>query len=890
MSDDDLARGPQPATPATESLSPSGTPERPGPAIPRYRILGLAGIGGMGVVYRAEDTRLGRIVALKFLPPMLAPNPRAKGRFLDEARAASALDHPNICTIYEVEETAEGQLYLAMAFYEGETLKRRLARGPLPVAEALRIAFQVAQGLAKAHYHGIVHRDIKPANLMITKDGLVKILDFGIALLPDETPTPPLLGTPGYMSPEQEKGGELDARSDVWALGIVLREMLTGRSPVRSQGGSQGEGPPEEELLVPEFGEVPGLDVVLSRMLAENPADRYQDAAAMLPDLAALELAARGDETHTLTLTPAPRRRRRRSRTVLLAAVLAIIAAGAGLLWIARRPRSTGPDPSHATFRRLTDLLGKEWFPSLDPDAKFFVYAKKEGDRNRLFLQPVGGEKALDLLPDSTAGDSQPALSPDGRQIAFRSEREGGGIFLMGLMGEEMHRVTRAGFNPTWSPDGKWILYATDRVDNPLIRRSSPSQLIQVNPATGEQRLVHPGDAVQPSWSPHGYRIAYWGLSRSGQRILWTIPAGGGEPVQATDGRSVDWSPLWSPDGRYLYFASDRSGTTNLWRLPIDERSGRVGDPEPVTTSSQASMLPTISRDGKRIAYATDETRTTLERISFDPGVETSPGEPAEITRTSQLILACDVSRDGRWIAYQTSTPRQNLFVIHPNGTGLRQLTDDGFNNRQPRWSPDGTRIAFYSNRGGKYEIWILRPDGGQIERAALMPDRPQAFHPIWSPDGRQLACDLNDNEALIDLTRPLPERRPALLPPAEQGLGFSASSWSPDGRWLAGSLHGQTRDRQQLPGIVLYSLADRRYERLTDLGESATWLSDSRHLLYWDGGRLLLLDTQTRISRQVLTTPHGSEYNDLCLSPDDRTLYLARNTEEGDVWMLTMK
>src|SRR5215213_5833814 len=236
------------ATPATEGPTAGGTslPGFPaslgtaGLAVPRYRMLGLVGTGGMGVVYRAADTLLGRTVALKFLHPTLVPNPQAAMRFLKEARAASALDHPNICTIHEVGETAEGQLFLAMAFYDGETLRQRLERGPLPVAEALHIALQAARGLAKAHRQGIVHRDIKPANLMITGDGIVKILDFGIAWLPDQTQPDPLLGTPGYMSPEQARFGSVDARSDVWSLGVVLHEMLTGRRP-----GSEKERPAE---------------------------------------------------------------------------------------------------------------------------------------------------------------------------------------------------------------------------------------------------------------------------------------------------------------------------------------------------------------------------------------------------------------------------------------------------------------------------------------------------------------------------------------------------------------------------------------------------------------------------------------------------------------------
>jgi serine/threonine protein kinase len=270
--------------------------ETVGAAVPRFRILGVVGTGGMGVVYRAEDTRLGRTVALKFLPPMLIPNPRAKARFLDEARAASALDHPNLCTLYEVGETAEGQLFLAMALYEGETVKQRLERGgggPLPVVEALQIALQVARGLAKAHRHGIVHRDIKPANLMITTDGIVKILDFGIARLPGQAPSAPLLGTPGYMSPEQERGREVDARSDVWSLGVVLREMLTGRRPGPGGTGEAATGDAPSSRLR-QVGAPRGTGRLLSSMLAENPADRYPDAVAVLADLSALERAVIG--------------------------------------------------------------------------------------------------------------------------------------------------------------------------------------------------------------------------------------------------------------------------------------------------------------------------------------------------------------------------------------------------------------------------------------------------------------------------------------------------------------------------------------------------------------------------------------------------------------------
>ncbi len=882
MSDDFAHRDPPSTTPMTEGQT-AGEESLPGATVPRYRILGPIGIGGMGVVYRAEDTHLGRTAALKFLPPALTPNPRAKARFLNEARAASALDHPNLCTIYEVGETTEGQLYLAMPCYEGETLKQRLERGPLPVAEALRIALQVARGLAKAHGHGIVHRDIKPANLMINVDGLVKILDFGVARLPGQTLSGPSLGTPGYMSPEQARGGAVDARSDVWSLGVVLREMLTGYRPGY---GGHGEAPQEEEPTVPLLPREapPELDGILAHMLAEEPADRYQDATVLLADLSALKRAAAGTERAS---APVPAGRRRPAWASLLAVAVLAFAAGS---WLPRgvlvlQHDEAGPDPSQANLVRLTDLPGKEWFPSFAPDGNLFVYARKIGDRSRLFLQQVGGSTALDLLPNSQEGDSQPAISLDGRQIAFRSERDGGGIFVVGLMGESARRVTNFGFNPAWSPDGKEIVVATEGVDNPRVRRYT-SRLYRVS-LTGQRRLIHGGDAVQPSWSPNGFRIAYWGRSPSGQRVIWTVPAGGGEAVRVTAGESVDWNPVWSPDGHYLYFASDRSGITNLWRVPIDERSGHaLGDPEPVTASGQASMLFSLSGDGRRIVYTSDETRTVLEKVAFDP-TSGIAGPAVPITEISGMIPTLDASRDGRGLVYKTSMPQEDLFIVHPDGTGLRRLTRDEHRDRQPRWSPDGTRIAFYSPRGGKYEIWIIDADGSRPRRAAVIPDR-EAFHPIWSPDGRWLACDLQENEALIDLSRPVTERRAELLPSPGRGMGFSASSWSADGRWLAGALH--LPDGRNLPGVVLYSLAGRSYVRITDRGESATWLSDSRRLLYRAGDKLFLLDTLSRTSRLVLTIPPSSDYNDFSVSADDHILYLSRNTEQGDIWLLTMK
>ncbi|HEY8013062.1 MAG TPA: protein kinase, partial [Dongiaceae bacterium] len=494
----------------------------------------------MGVIYRAEDTRLGRHVAIKMVPAALTANRRAKERFLNEARAASALDHPNICTVYEIEETGEGQLYLTMPCYEGETLRRRLQRGPLSLPEAIDITRQAARGLAKAHQLRIVHCDVTPANLMLTIEGIVKILDFGIARLSGQRPHTQAgpSGTPRYRSPEQVWGDEVGAASDVWSLGIVLYEMVTGRPPER---GELGEVLPWE---LP--GSPPELERILSRMLAFDPADRYPHAAALLADLDRLADQVSG-------LGKLGTARRRLAAGLGLVGICLAILGGASL--VARRgegkpPAPALPRPSEPTLSQVTDFPGKTSFPSLSPDGGTILYVRSIGGRSHIFSQPpVRGADAVDLSAESPADDSQPSFSPDGRQIAFRSERNGGGIFVMPALGGTVRRLTDFGFNPAWSPDGREIACGTANIANPQIRRTD-SEVFRIDVATGARRRVTRGDAAQPSWSPHGWRIAYWGLvPQTGQRLIWTVPAGGGEAIPVVDDRFLNWNPVWSPDG-----------------------------------------------------------------------------------------------------------------------------------------------------------------------------------------------------------------------------------------------------------------------------------------------------------------------------------------------------
>src|SRR5436305_1344240 len=463
-----------PSQPSAGSSVLGDTDHLVGRTLAHYRVLEYTGGGGMGVVYKAEDLRLARTVALKFLPPELTRDPDAKSRFLQEARSASVLDHPNICTIHEVGETDDGRLYLAMPYYDGETLRRRIERGPIPIDEAIDLAEQIARGLAKAHRGGIVHRDIKPANSMVTADGVVKILDFGLAKLVGAaaiTRTGSSVGTPAYMSPEQARGEDVDHRTDLWSFGIVLYEMIAGRRPFRGEHdqavlyGILNEAP---KPLTEVRSEVPpDLERIVEGLLAKDPADRYPTAEGPLGDLRSLR-----NQTMTTTVRTQPDRPVLfRSRSWVWAAMaLGAVVALVAVIWL-RGDRTAVPAVKNLSH--LTDLEGRESFPSLSPDGGSLLYVRSVDGNADIYSQRVGGGNPRNLTPDSPVDDTQPAYSPDGLQIAFRSDREGGGLFVMGATGESPHRITSFGYNPAWSPDGRKIVFATEGVTNPLDRRQT---------------------------------------------------------------------------------------------------------------------------------------------------------------------------------------------------------------------------------------------------------------------------------------------------------------------------------------------------------------------------------------------------------------------------------
>jgi eukaryotic-like serine/threonine-protein kinase len=856
----------------------------------------------MGEVYRAHDPRLNRDIAIKVLPAVFAADPDRLHRFEQEARAAAALNHPNIVTIHSVEE-ADGIRFLTMELVDGQPLSDLIQPGGLPLDRVLGVAIPLADALAAAHAKGITHRDLKPANIMVGTDGRVKILDFGLAKLHESSPGAGgltalptvdmtgegrIVGTVAYMSPEQAEGKRIDHRSDLFSLGVILYEMATGRRPFT--GGTSvsiissilKDTPPSitdlKATLPRELGRI------TLRALTKDPERRYQTAKDLRNELQELKHAIDSGEFAAGPASAWGPVARRLPSWLAAAGTIAAMGGLAGAFWLAHRS-ATSPvvatAPVDATFTQLTTLKGIEMFPTLSPDGKWFLYNSAISGNADIYLQSVGGQTPINLTKDSTVDDWSPAFSPDGERIAFRSERAGGGIFVMGRTGEAVKRLTDSGFNPAWAPSGQEIVFAEQGIDLDPMHRGRISGLWVVNVATAEKRRITVGDAVQPQWSPHGYRIAYWAArGPERQRDIGTIPAAGGEPVFVTDDKAVDWNPIWSPDGRYLYFSSDRGGSMNLWRIAIDERSGKaLGSPAPITAPSRFVANLSVSADGSRLAYASVDRDSNVQTLTFDPVSESIVGHPIDVTSGSKLWQFLDVSPDGQWLALASQEGQEDLFVARPDGTGLRQLTNDTGLHRWPRWSPDGQRIAFHSIRSGAWDIWTINPDGSGLTQ---LTKRAGANVPVWSPDGSRMAyTELEANRVwLFDPRRPWESQRPEMLPAQ---VAWKADAWSPDGKWLAGELTPGG-------GIVIYSLDSGSYTKLTNVGGEPRWLSDNRRLLFASEGegKLSIVDLQSRRVRDVLSEP-GREF---LASPsrNDRQIYLRRTSTEADVWLATLK
>jgi eukaryotic-like serine/threonine-protein kinase len=868
----------------------------------RYAIERELGAGGMATVYLAEDIRHHRKVAIKVLHPELSAV-LGPERFLKEIELTANLQHPHILPLFD-SGSAGGLLYYIMPYVDGETLRARLEReGQLPIIDALRISCEAADALQYAHDRGVVHRDIKPENILL-QNGHALVADFGIALAVEQaggqrmTQTGLSLGTPHYMAPEQAMGDKhIGPRADIYALGAVTYEMLVGEPPFT--------GPNSQAIVAKVLTEAaPSLtthrrsvsanvDAAVARALEKLPADRWQTTskfaeALTTPDTGA---GAAGGSSGART-SAAPQRASRATRRAMAAAVVCATCVVAAAAWWAGR-RSVAPQAPWSELTQLTDASGVETSPSLAPDGESFAFASDASGRSAIYVQRVGGRNPVLVAGDSAADYVWPAYSPDGKEIAYA--KRGEGIFVVGATGESPRRLTAFGSNPSWSPDGRSIVFGSEEVVSPYaVNNTGALWVVESSGGTPRRLDTHTGATVyQPSWSPSGKRIAFW-MTPGGQRDIATMPAAGGASVKLTSDAAVDWAPTWSPDGRYLYFASDRGGTMGIWRIAVNESSGAAeGAPELVAAGADGSMdLPGLSRDGSTLIFRS-------ELHSVNPAAVTFDAAAARITSTSLLqhrtgnLVPTDVSPDGKWLAlYNRLERQQDIFIMRTDGSGLARLTDDVARDWTPRFTADGAGVTFYSNKSGAYDGWMIQRDGSGRTRLTAFPGG--VTYVMLAPDGRRLVTTSQSGPSkawVVTVPWPATEHTATVLQRLDHPglLDGQPNYWTRDGRWLSGVAVTPSGDTH---GTVLWDAVTLRPRLLNDDAKSEiiAWLPDRQHIVYFDRrGRLVMQDITTLARRDITgTLPYPPDVSaSIVASPDGRTLYYGALQEEANIWML---
>jgi len=886
-----------------------------------YKIIRKLGEGGMGVVYLAEDTKLERKVAIKFLPRNISANSEDKKRFEIEAKAAAALNHPNIATIHAIEEY-DDDMFIVMEYIEGKELKDIVgaySNKPLQMNDIINYAIQIAEGLNAAHKKGIIHRDIKSSNIMITNDGKVKIMDFGLAKMNGRTKLTKIgstVGTIAYMSPEQARGGEIDHRTDIWSFGVVIYELLTGKLPFSADYDQAiiysilNENPVSPSGLKSEI--FLALNQIIIKCLNKDKDARYQSAKELYKDLRKIKKyggnvksrlydvssylfeTETGQEHTPGTSSPFP------VKTPKLRSDLKKLLKREYLAWLmfvivsiyivsTLFAKKTTEGNIFVSFEQLTEQSGQELYPDISPDGNYIIYTKSVNGFQHIFFQRIGGGNAIDLTKDSKVDNYQPSFSPDGELIVFRSERDGGGIFLMGSTGESVRRLTNFGYNPTWSPDGKKIIFATESVEHPY-SRGAVSQLWSAEINDGKIQKLYNGDAVQPSMSPNGKWIAYWGLPEgTGQRSIWLIPTSGKSPTMITNDDYINWSPTWSSDGKYIYFSSNRGGSMNLWRVKINEETGKVlSGPELVTTPSLYCAMAKMSRDGKKIIYVSAEIRDNIYKIDFDPNREKFSGLPIPVTKGSKQFIYMDIKPDNKWIAVSSSGQQEDIYIMKTDGSGILKLTNDIYKDRNPQWSPDGKTLLFYSDRSGKYESWKIDADGSNLKQLTSTSEIVSV--PRWFPNGHLIAAVFKDiDNILFDIDSSIvtnPEHLPELN---EKGVRFEVHAISPDGKLIAGNRMDKISGAHL--GIIIYSLVQQNYKTVSYSGQGPMWFKDNNRILYEDNNKFYVLNIKTKSSYPIENSPKIlSFWGNYAFSPDNKSVYFIKEEKESDIWIGYLK
>jgi Tol biopolymer transport system component/predicted Ser/Thr protein kinase len=870
-----------------------------GKSLAHYKILEKIGSGGMGDVYLAEDTKLGRKVALKILPPELAESEARRARFAHEAKALAALNHPNIVTVYSVEE-ASSVCFITMELVRGKSLAELLPKHGFPLSRFFGIAIPLTDAVAAAHQEGITHRDLKPDNVMVTETGQVKVLDFGLAKLGQEltatgsefptvsaTQEGRVVGTIHYMSPEQAAGKTVDSRSDIFSLGIVFYEMLTGKQPFEGDTPTSvlssilKDSPRPVSELTPSIPR--DVQRLIHRCLTKDPMHRYQSAIDLRNDL---EQAKQDVDSGEAISPPHEGRRLMRMRWSVVAAALIGIAA-AVVVFRSRDDSSSLAVPRLQNAVQVTSALGVEDHPTWSPDGVRLAYEVRTHAYldHEIWVAQIESGEPMKLTKDHPGSSRLPSWSPDGRQIAFFSDRDGAwGVYTVAAIGGNPRNVlSLPGIGvgnwsaPQWSRDGTKLLLS--------VRQAGENVVIALSLQSLETtRIVLPEHEGNVGWdlsvSPDGGRFAYVEGGSGSTEItrLWTIPVSGGEAVPLTEGLTNVWSPTWSRDGRKLFYVSNRGGSMDLWQQALSEDGTPVGEPLAVT-QGLGIRSAVFSPDGRRLAYSKGRWVSNIFRAPVRPDRPATWDDVEEVTSEHAFIEFVDVSPDSGTLALSSDrTGNQDLWLLSVDSGELTQLTTDPAPDWRPRWSPDGSEIVFYSFRSGNRDIWVMPARGGPARQLTSHP--AQDMWPSWSPDGQEIAFISGrtgeDATWIVDAKGGEPRLLTAV------GSNFE---WSPDGRWLV--VERQNR---------LYRIAREGGEPVLLPGELAftpRFSPDGQSIYYTvvTGPRenydLWKVSLETGVVSRLTKLSGRRGFLGYSFATDDRYLYFTWREDVGDIWVM---
>jgi len=885
-----------------------------GETLSHYRVTAALGAGGMGEVYRATDTNLGRDVAIKVLPPEVAQDPERLGRFRREAHLLASLNHPHIAAIYGLEE-ADGKPFLALELVEGEDLKDRLARGAVPVQEALEIAEQIAEALEEAHGKGIVHRDLKPANVKLTADGKVKVLDFGLAKAwsgeGSDGSSPPaalsqsptmantgtvagvILGTAAYMSPEQARGKPVDKRADVWAFGVLLWEMLTGHALFA--GDTVTDVIAAVVTREPDMGALPrttplAVRRLIARCLRKDPRTRLPDIGAARLELQDIQAGTAGEAEApsgaTDEATRAAEKRRLRERWAW--AVVALVLAGLCAFLFVRLNRPPEPRPvAHFLLDTPEDLAFFNWNSvSMSPDGRHLVFTASKDGEQQLWLRPLDSPEAAPL--PGTSGARGAFWSPDGTQIAFGVREELRKLSLAGGTVQRLCRLPQAAFDAgTWSADGTIVF------DD-----GGPTPLLYTVPETGgEARPLLPLD---PSRGEVGHRWPQF--LPDGRHLLFEVDSGDAEHagIFVTSFESPHDKRRVRPEAAHFQYADG-------YLLIVQDRilTAHRFDPGTLTASPGAPIASSLSTypgfnnwgwfsasNTGRLAWLSGARNSDLQLdwIDRDGKRIGTIGQPA---RYGQIVLSPDGHRVAAEVA--NSDGRYDLWLIDVARGVPTRLTTDPANDRDPVWSPDGQRIVYSSDASGNQDLRLKELRGSS-------PPAPLPNEIGQDPGNRDIAkAWLREGNTLLYLTigaertlwaRSLDGDEPP--EPLVKGFYVDQPRVSPDGRWLA--FISQESGRHEVY-IEPFRRQGERVRVSVEGGAQPRWRGDGKELFFTSlEGALMAVDVDATEAGLTVGLPRmlieaqnlravsdGPDYSDYAVTPDGQRFLVKRFTGQAE-------